>query len=56
MTEMLTLKVPKEDVEAFLRVIEDIELIKEAEVGDKEIVEGRFKKLEDLENKYKVQS
>ena len=56
MTEMLTLKMPKEDVETFVRVLEDIELIKEAETGDKEIEEGRFKKLEDLEKKHKDHS
>lgn len=54
MGEMLTLKIPKEDAEAFLRVVEDIELIKEAEEGEKEIEEGRFIKLEDLEKKHKL--
>lgn len=56
MTEMLTLRLPKEDVEAFVRVVEDIELVKEAEDGDMEIEEGKFKKLEELEKKYKNQS
>ena len=56
MTEMITLKLPKQDVEAFLRVLEDVELIKEAEAGDKEIEAGRFKKLEDLEKKYENHS
>lgn len=56
MTEMLTLRMPKEDVEAFIRVVEDMELIKEAETGDKEIQEGKFKKLEDMEKKYKNHS
>ena len=52
MQEMLTLKIPKEDVEAFLRVVEDIEFVQEAEKGNKEIDEGKFKTLEELKNKY----
>ena len=53
MGKMITLKLPKEDVEAFLRVVEDIKLIKEAEKGDKEIDKGRFKTLDQLRKKYK---
>ena len=52
MQEMLTVRIPKEDVEAFIRVVEDMKLIKEADAGDKEIEEGRFTKLEDLGKKY----
>ena len=48
MDDMITLKLPKDDVEAFLRVVEDIKLIKEAEKGDKEIDKGKFKTLDDL--------
>ena len=52
MEEMITLKLPKSDVEAFLRVVEDIRFIKEAEKGDKEIDKGRFKTLARLRKKY----
>jgi hypothetical protein len=53
MTDMITLKLPKDDVEAFLRVVQDIKFIKEAEKGDKEIGKGKFKTLEQLRKKYK---
>ncbi len=52
MEEMITLRLPKGDVEAFLRVVEDIKFIKEAEKGDKEIDKGRFKTLEQVKKKY----
>ena len=50
--EMITLKLPKGDVEAFLRVVEDIKLIKDAEKGDKEIDKGKFKTLDQVKKKY----
>lgn len=53
MSEMITLKLPKSDVEALLRVIEDIRFIKEAEKGDKEIDKGKFKTIDQLRKKYK---
>ncbi len=52
MEEMITLKLPKNDLEAFLRVVEDIRLIKEAEKGDNEIEKGKFKTLEQVRKKY----
>ena len=52
MEDMITLKLPKSDVEAFLRVVEDIKFIKEAEKGDKEIDKGKFKTLGQLKKKY----
>ena len=52
MDDMITLKLPKSDVEAFLRVVEDIKFIKEAEKGDKEIDKGKFKTLGQLKKKY----
>ena len=52
--EMITLKLPKDDVDAFLRVVEDIKFIKEAEKGDKEIEKGKFKTLAQLRKKYRV--
>ena len=48
---MITFKLPKEDVEAFLRVVGDIKFIKEAEKGDKEIDKGKFKTLDELRKK-----
>lgn len=42
MEEMLTLKLPKKDVESFLRVVDDIKFIREAKKGDEEITKGRF--------------
>jgi hypothetical protein len=52
MTEMITFRLPKDDVEAFLRVFEDIKFIKEAEKGDKEIDKNKFKTLDQLRKKY----
>ncbi len=52
MGEMLTLQLPKRDVESFLRVVEDIRFIKEAEKGDEEISRGKFKTLEQLRKRY----
>lgn len=54
MEEMITLKLPKKDIESFLRVVEDIRFIKEAEKGDEEIAKGRFKTLEQLRESYKI--
>ena len=48
MGKMVTMKLPKEDVEAFLRVVEDIKFIREAEKGDEEIDKGKFKTLNQL--------
>lgn len=52
MEEMVTLKLPKKDIDAFLRVLEDIKFVKEAEKGDDEISRGKFKTLDDVKNKY----
>lgn len=54
MGKMITMRLPKEDVEAFLRVVEDMKFIKEAEKGDEEIDSGRFKTLKQLRKKYKI--
>lgn len=54
MEEMVILKLPKKDVEAFLRVIEDIKFIGEAESGDEEINNGKFKTLDQIRNKKKI--
>ena len=51
MAEMITIKMPKEDMEAFLRVVEDIKFIKDAENGDREIEEGEYKTLEEVKRK-----
>lgn len=53
MEKMITLKLPKKDVEAFLRVVEDIKFLKEAEKGDEEISKGKFKTLNQIRKKYK---
>lgn len=55
MDEMITLRLPKSDVEAFLRVVEDIKFIKEAEKGDAEIDKGKFKSLSQLKKKHNHQ-
>jgi len=52
MEDMITLRLPREDVEAFLRVVDDIKLVKDAEKGDKEIDTGNFKTLDQLKKKY----
>lgn len=54
MEEMVTLKLPKKDVESFLRVVEDIRFIKEAEKGDEEISKGNLKTLTQIRKKYKI--
>ena len=51
MRKTITLRLPKSDVEAFLRAVQDIKFIREAENGDKEINSGRFKTLGQLKNK-----
>lgn len=56
MEKMITLKLPKSDVDAFLRVVEDIKFIKEAEKGDEEIEKGKYKSLDELRKKHKNQS
>jgi len=52
MTEMITLRLPKNDVEAFLRVVEDIKFIKDAEKGDKEIEKSKFKTRQQLRKRH----
>lgn len=54
--KMLTLQIPKKEIDVFLRVVEDIKFIKEAERGDEEIERGKFKTLEQIKSKYKVHS
>lgn len=56
MAKMITLKLSEDDVEAFLRVVDDIKFIKEAEKGDREIDRGRFKTLAQVRKKYGLQS
>lgn len=53
MSEMITLRLPKKDVETFLRVLEDIQFIKDAEQGDEEISKGKFKTLDQARKKYR---
>ena len=53
MEKMITLKLHKSDVDAFLRVVEDIKFIKEAEKGDEEISKGKFKTLDEVRKKHK---
>lgn len=52
MEEMVTLKLPKKDIESFLKVVEGIRFIREAEKGDEEISKGRFKTLHQVREKY----
>ncbi len=54
MEEMVTLKLPKKDIESFLKVVEDIRLIREAEKGDEEISKGKFKTLQKMREKYSI--
>ncbi len=56
MSKMVTIQMPKEDIEAFLRVVDEIRFIKEAEKGDKEIDEGKFKTLDQIRKKYNIHS
>lgn len=51
---MVTLKLPKKDIESFLRVVEDIKFIKEAEKGDEEVNKGKFKTLNQVRKKYRI--
>jgi len=53
---MLTLSIPKSEVDVFLKVVEDIKFMREAEKGDEEISKGKFKTLEQIREKYKIHS
>jgi len=55
MEEMVTIKMPKRDMDSFLKVVEDIRFIKEAEKGDNEISSGKFKTLNSLKKKHGIQ-
>ncbi len=52
MESMVTLKLPKKDIESFLRIVEDIRFIREAEKGDEEISSGKFKTLDEVRKRY----
>lgn len=54
--DMVTIKLPKKDLEAFLRVVDDIKFIEKAEKGDEEINKGKFKTLDQIRKKYSVHS
>jgi len=54
MEEMITLKLPKRDVDSFLRIVEDIRFIKQAEKGDEEINKGKFKTLTQASKRYRI--
>ncbi len=54
--DMVTIKLPKKDLEAFLRVVDDIKFIEKGEKGDEEINKGRFKTLDQIRKKYNVHS
>jgi len=56
MEEMITLKIPKNEVDVFLKVVEDIKFISEAEKGDEEISKGKFKTLDQIRKKYGTHS
>ena len=55
MGKMITMKLPKEDVAALVRVLEDIRFLEKAEKGNEEIDKGKFKTLGQLKKKYKIQ-
>lgn len=48
----VTIKLPKRDVKALIRVLEDIKFLEKAEKGYQEAKKARFKTLEQLEEKY----
>jgi len=52
MEETITIQLPKRDIDAFLRVVDDIRFIKEAEKGVNEIEKGKFKTLDHVKKKY----
>lgn len=52
MEQMVTLRMPKKDMEALLRVMEDMKFFKEAEEGSEQIKKGKYITLEDLERKH----
>ena len=54
MAEMVTIKLPKKDLKSFLRVVDDIRFIKQAEKGDEEISKGKYKTLNQLRKKHRV--
>lgn len=49
----VTIKLPKRDVKALIRVLEEIKFLEKAEKGYQEAKKGRFKTLDQLEEKYK---
>ncbi|MBI2232514.1 MAG: hypothetical protein HYU56_01230 [Candidatus Aenigmarchaeota archaeon] len=54
MGKMITMKLPKEDVAALVRVLEDIRFLEKSEKGEEEIDKGKFKTLDQLKKKYKI--
>ena len=51
MEKSVTLSLPKKDVEALLRILEDLRLISEAERGDAEINKGKYVTLKQLKKR-----
>ncbi|MBI4181999.1 MAG: hypothetical protein HY520_03465 [Candidatus Aenigmarchaeota archaeon] len=40
--QVVTLRLPRQDAQAFLRVVEDLAFFMEAEKGDDQIAQGRY--------------
>ncbi|MBI1974158.1 hypothetical protein HYS54_05065 [Candidatus Micrarchaeota archaeon] len=56
MAEMVTIQLPKKDVESLLHIVEDLRFLEAAEKGNGEISAGKFKTLKQVRAKYGIQS
>ncbi len=52
MEEMVTLKIPKKDVHALLRIFEDIQFLEKAEKNHQEMKKGKFITLGEFRKKH----
>lgn len=53
-SEMVTIKLPKSDVEALLNIVDDIRFLQKAEEGMKEIKACNFVTLDEMMKKHNV--
>ena len=54
MAERVLISLPKKDVEALMKIMEDIRFIEKVEKGREEIKEGKYINYEDFKKKHKL--
>ena len=54
MAERVLISLPKKDVEALMKIMEDIRFIEKVEKGIEEIKEGKYINYEDFKKKHKL--